>query len=242
MKSILTLILTLAGLALVFFVAKPFWEETASLRKENIAITTTLNKLKELQGTRDELLSTYNSIPRDKIDRLNEFLPEKSGSGNLLVTLETLTGNQGIRLRKVEFEGKQDLGPSSIVVSKNASPVNFLNYSFTFSAGYESFKTFLAIIEKNLRLIDITDISFSAGDTNLLEFTLKAKSYYQKSGDAGSLVADQALANLNKLKTIKLDTSFFSDAEFSGLQEVPRANVGAIQKGRTNPFIPLSRR
>ncbi len=180
MKSILTLILTLAGFVLIFFVARPFWIETASLRKENMTISNTLNQLKELQGIRDDLLNTYNSIPRDKVDRLNEFLPEKSDSGHLLVTLERLTNNQGIRLRKVQFEENQDSNPSPVIVAKNASPVNSLNYSFTFSASYESFKSFLAVLEKNLRLIDVTDISFSAGNANLFEFTLKAKSYYQK--------------------------------------------------------------
>ncbi len=51
-----------------------------------------------------------------------------------------------------------------------------------------------------------------------------------------SLISDSVFANLTKLKKIKLDTSFFSDAEFSGLQEVPRVNISGIQKGRTNPF------
>ena len=56
------------------------------------------------------------------------------------------------------------------------------------------------------------------------------------------LINDSAFENLNKLTTIKLDTSFFTDPEFSNLQPVPRINIATIQRGRPNPFIPLARR
>ena len=38
---------------------------------------------------------------------------------------------------------------------------------------------FLEDIEKNLRLIDIDQISFSTGDTSLYDFTVKARAYFQ---------------------------------------------------------------
>ncbi|GEM_PF-1751296 len=181
MKSVLTLLLILAAIALVFWIARPLWEEISSIRQENGTIAATLNDLKALEGIRNELLSTYNSIPREKLDRLNEFLPQKSDSGRLLVTLEKLTKNEGVRLRKVEFESKaESKSQTPGVIQSDTSLVNTLNYSFTFSASYESFKSLLSAFEKNLRIIDVTGISFSVGQTNLFEFTLTAKSYYQK--------------------------------------------------------------
>lgn len=184
MKTILTIILLLASAGLVFFVARPVWSNVASLRAEQAAVSDALARLKDLQGLRDNLLKTYNSIPRSKIDRLYDLLPPKPDSGNILVMLEKLTRDRNIRLRRVEFIKEANLTAQSAgagkIINKDAPKFNTISYSFTVSASYESFRSLLSAMEKNLRIIDVTDISFAGGASNLFEFTLKAKSYYQR--------------------------------------------------------------
>ncbi|MDP3935212.1 MAG: hypothetical protein Q8Q46_03295 [Candidatus Giovannonibacteria bacterium] len=184
MKAVTTIILLLASVGLVFFVAKPVWSDTASLRAEQAAVSDALARLKDLQSLRDDLLKTYNEIPRNKIERLYDLLPPKPDSGNILVMLEKLTRDRNIRLRRVEFIKEassisQSAGAGKIV-TKEAPKFNTISYSFTISAPYEGFRSLLSAMEKNLRIIDVTDISFVGGASNLFEFTLKAKSYYQK--------------------------------------------------------------
>ncbi len=232
MKSLVTLVLVLAGIGLIFLVAKPQWAEIIALRTQNETIAGALRELHDLQGFRDELLSAHNSISKNNLDRLTEMLPQKSDSGQLLVALEKLTRDHGIRLRKVEFESteKAQLAPAQQgVIQKDQSRVNTLSYAFTFSASYESFKSFLAALENNLRIIDVTDISFLGGETNLFEFNLRARSYYQKEGTSKGTV--------DRLKTIKIDTSFFSDPEFLDLASPPATSLESIDKGRQNPFL-----
>ena len=181
MKTIITIVLSAAALALVFWVARPVWSDIQNLRAEQAAVSDALARLTDLQGLRDELLKTYNSIPKSKLDRLNDFLPEKPDSGNILVMLEKLTRDRGIRLRRAEFAkdlGQQQSSPG--VIKRNEAPYSQIVYNFTVSASYESFRSFLAALEKNLRIVDVTDITFTGGSSNLFEFTLKAKSYYQK--------------------------------------------------------------
>ncbi len=55
-------------------------------------------------------------------------------------------------------------------------------------------------------------------------------------------LTDQNFLNLTKLKVLKIDTSFFADSEFSNLQESPKPNLDAVQKGRSNPFLPFGKR
>ena len=100
MKTIITIVLSAAALALVFWVARPVWSDIQNLRAEQAVVSDALAHLTDLQGLRDELLKTYNSIPKSKLDRLNDFLPEKPDSGNILVMLEKLTRDRGIRLRR----------------------------------------------------------------------------------------------------------------------------------------------
>lgn len=184
MKAILTIILILLAAALVIWVARPLWDEARGLLGERSAVEDALARLQDLQILRDELLKTYNAIPRSKLERLNDLLPPKPDSGNILVMLEKLTRDRGIRLRRVEF-AKTELqsgqaGPAGRIVRKEEAKSNTVSYTFTISASYEAFRSFLAALEKNLRVADVADISFAAGSANLFEFTLKAKSYYQK--------------------------------------------------------------
>ena len=184
MKTVITIVLLLASVGLIFFAAKPAWSNITSLRAEQAAVQDSLSRLKDLQNLRDDLIKTYNEIPRSKIDRLYDLLPQKPDSGNILVMLEKLTRDRNIRLRRVEFikeasSVSQSAGAGKIV-TKEAPKFNTISYSFTISAPYEGFRSLLSAMEKNLRIIDVTDISFAGGASNLFEFTLKAKSYYQK--------------------------------------------------------------
>ena len=184
MKTVITIILLLVSVGLVFFAARPVWSEIASLRAERAAVEDALARLKDLQSLRDDLIKTYNAIPRSKIERLYDLLPPKPDSGNILVMLEKLTRDRNIRLRRVEFiKEASSVSQSAIagrIVTKEAPKFNTISYNFTVAASYESFRSLLSAMEKNLRIIDVTDISFAGGASNLFEFTLKAKSYYQK--------------------------------------------------------------
>ena len=177
----------LAAVALVIWVARPMWDEMLKLRAEKSAIEDALARLQDLQNLRDELLQTYNAIPKSKLDRLNDFLAPKPDSGNMLVMLEKLTRDRGIRLRRVEFSKSesQSVQPAAsptaaVILRKETAKTNTISYTMTISASYEAFRSFLVALEKNLRIIDVTDINFTGGSANLFEFTLKAKSYYQK--------------------------------------------------------------
>lgn len=48
-----------------------------------------------------------------------------------------------------------------------------------------------------------------------------------------------ALAFVEKLKSINIDTSFFDDPQFLALEDSPKLSLEGLLKGRTNPFLPL---
>ena len=183
MKSLFTIIFLLAAVGLIIWIAFPLWTEIQKLRGESAEVSQTLAKLKDLQALRDGLLETYKTIPQSKLGMLEELLPQKPDSGRLLVALENITKERGIRLRRIEFSKADSAQAAALqgqILKKEAERHNSLPYSFTVSATYESFRSLLSALEKNLRVIDVTDISFTGGQSSLFEFTLKAKSYYQK--------------------------------------------------------------
>ena len=242
MKTLLTMVLIIAAIVLVAQVARPIWSDIRVLRLQQKEVAETLSKLRELQALREELLTTYNSIPADKLERLYSMLPPKPDVGNILVSLEKLTKDRGIKLRSINFakEQSKQAVPTGRIVQKPAGvSSNAVSYTFAVSAGYDIFRSLLAALEKNLRIVDVTDVTFSAAPVSVFEFTLRSRSYYQ--GEIPSL-GKTTLELLEHLKTIKIDTSFFDDQQFTDLEAIPSPSLEGLQKGRPNPFTPASKR
>lgn len=186
MKTAVTFLFLVAGVALLLWIARPYWDEVNILRAEKAQLSDQLARLHDLETLRDELINTYNSIPKDKLERLNAMLPPQAEVGNLLVTLERLAAERGIKLRNINFTLERDrsqTAASTELTSQElkASPLKKVSYTFSISGSYESFRTYLAALEKTLRLVDVGEISFgSAGLANVYDINIRAKSYYQK--------------------------------------------------------------
>ena len=181
MKSLSAIILFFAAIGLVFMGARPIWDEITVLRTEAAAISDNLAQLKEVEALRDQLLKTYNSISKEDLARLEEFLPSKSNTEDLLVSMENLARARGIPLKNINFSTaveSQVQDPTAAVVSSSPSTVT---YNFSISASYEAFRSLIDAFEKTARLTDVSEIGFSsAGEASVYGFTLKARSYYQK--------------------------------------------------------------
>lgn len=212
----------------MFWAGKPLWTEISVLRVEKSGVLSILSELRSLQDARDNLLATYNSITKTDLEKLNKILPQSSDTGGILVSLEKIAQDRGIRLKKAEF--KTDNNKGAKVIQAQNSMFNTIDLSFIISSNYDSFKSFLNTIERNSRIIDVTNISFSAGQTNLYEFIIQADAYYGKGSSK--------ITNLHDISGVKIDTSFFSDPRFLELELVPAPSLDT-KKGRTNPFVPI---
>lgn len=186
MKSFITLLFVILSAVLLVWVARPLWDQLNVMRQDLSKINEALRQLNNVDELQKNLISARNSIPEDSLKKLSALLPEKPDSGSLLVTFEKITRDRGIRLRSIEFgETKSRVAPRTIpgVAAQTAgtTTANTLGYTFTVSASYEAFRSLLAALEKNARLIDVQEISFGGGgDKNLFEFNIRAQSYYQK--------------------------------------------------------------
>ena len=246
-RTLLTIILILASVALIFWVDRPLWAELGGVRSEAKNVSEALGALKDLETLRENILQTYDSIPPSKLSRLAELLPAKSDVGSMLINLEKLTKDRGLRLRRVDFakeettlaQAAQAQAGRALAIGKEEKGFAPITYTFTVSATYENFRSLLSALEKNLRIIDVSDIAFTGGD-GLLEFTIKAKSYSQKPAPEAKTASSLEL--VDRLKKISIDTSFFEDESFLNLESSPKPSLEGIQKGRPNPFIPAGRR
>jgi hypothetical protein len=67
--------------------------------------------------------------------------------------------------------------------------------------------------------------------------------YYSSSSKVVELfdqseVSGPTLRLVERLKSVEIDTTFFSDTEFLRLEPAPALLIESFQKGKRNPFLP----
>lgn len=177
MRFFIAFILFIASIAVVVFWDRSLWEEIQALKEEKAAFESTIARVAELREIRDGLIQTYNSIPIQDIRRIKKMLPEKTNVGALSAELSNLTNESGLLLKNIGISFSADQDGS---VSPDSEFYEGITLSLSISGPYNRFRNFLQKLEKSLRLIDITNISFSAGEKDSYDYSLTAKSYQQR--------------------------------------------------------------
>jgi len=189
LKTIITLLLVASGILEIQYLVRPEWDLVNRRRADLATVQQTLDQTKDLGRRYDELDARYQQISPDDIARITDFLPPKPDIGDLLIDVDTLVANAGLKLDSISF----DEGAGKVnAVSASAPPATEANaagdliesfgFSFKTSGSYEAFQKLLTSLENNLRLVDITKVTFGMGsdDSDHYQFSVEAKTYYQK--------------------------------------------------------------
>jgi len=174
-RGVISFLFIAIAVAVFFVWTRPGLGEITELRAEKAAINDVLSDSRELQEIRDRLLTQYNSIPAADLTRLSNSLPDSAEETKLKVQVSKIAQSSGVLLES--FQTKEIATKIGTASYKQYDEVD-LQISFT--ASYEALISFLQTMEKSLRLMDINEISFSAGDENSYSVSLKAKAYFKK--------------------------------------------------------------
>jgi len=86
-RKISSIILITIAIATFFFYVNPSYEDIKVLKMENSEFDEALDKARELQEVRDNLLSKYNSFSSGDIERLGKLLPDNVDNVRLILDL-----------------------------------------------------------------------------------------------------------------------------------------------------------
>lgn len=167
MRVYISIFLLIASVAVLFLWGRLLWGDIQAFQLEKNSYESALTRLNQLRKTRDDLLASYNSIPAEDLTRIKNFLPTEINSGLLAVQLSNMTNQGGLLLKSLSIKPPEERA-------------NFAVISASVSGSYRNFSGFLSGLEKSLRLIDVSKISFSAGQEDFYDFSLEAKTYLQK--------------------------------------------------------------
>jgi hypothetical protein len=188
-RSLVTILLIIGAAVLVMLYLRPQWDQFQVLRTAIIALEETSAELDDLTAKRDTLISAAGAIPRSQFDRIGRSFPEGPGAPDLVVLLETLAQKNGVLLRNVDAavrgipqrprSNQPVSGGVAARVDSAGSGIKEIPLTMSVTGTYDSFKSFLQDLERSIRIIDVVSISFSGGDTELINVSIRAKAYFQ---------------------------------------------------------------
>ncbi len=189
MRWLLPILLVGVGIAGYFLVTKPMYDEALVMKEEADAYATALDNSANLQKERDRLTTKYNSFAAADLERLETMLPNSVDNIQLILEIQEEASKRGIIVKNVEFEPEQFLEEEPVPAGEGTTPAptdtaagssrttnsrravsaedaaDFEEFELEFSVegSYDNFVSFMKLMERSLRLVDIRSIAFTPG-------------------------------------------------------------------------------
>jgi Tfp pilus assembly protein PilO len=161
-KKLITNLLIFAALFLaVWFGILPVWSEISTVRAEIKSKEGTVN----LERQVIEKLNSINQVldsQKSSVERLEQAIPTTESKPELLSIMENLASQNGLSLKGVNIE----VAPEDTAAAKRSArtpdsiSLKKIIIDISASGSYSSFKSWLDAVEKNLRITDISKITF----------------------------------------------------------------------------------
>ena len=204
MRFLLPILFIAVAIAAFVGITNPVYLDIQDLTAQAQSYDEALANSKRLQQKRDELTQTYNSFSRQSIEALEIMVPDSVDNIGLIQEIQRMALRLGIVVKNVNFDPSQvdredeedgedvaaeeDVSQAAprrgaVAVDENGLYDTFL-LEFTIEGSYTDFVNFLRELEKNLRIVDISNINFTATSTDsngnfsdVYDYTFTTKTY-----------------------------------------------------------------
>ncbi|HVU75768.1 MAG TPA: type 4a pilus biogenesis protein PilO [Candidatus Paceibacterota bacterium] len=188
MRTIVALICLVAAGAIFMLYTKPTYDTVQSQNAQIAQYDQALEKATELQQLKQSLLSRYNTFNPSDIDRLQKLLPDHVDNVRLILDLDSLAGKHGMALQNVAVSGAESGAASSKTASgavgASKQKYDSLTIKFTTQGTYDTFRNFMADLEKDLRIVDLVSLdlsnAISSGQSTFYTYDITLRTYWLK--------------------------------------------------------------
>ncbi|MBI2047786.1 MAG: hypothetical protein HYT27_01470 [Parcubacteria group bacterium] len=177
-KQIVPIVLILASLAIFSFFIVPQYAKLKEERQQIASLNDALNNSRRVQAVRDTLLTSYNNIGDEDLDRLKKILPDHVDNVRLILEIDRIASRNAMILKNVATQNSAGDAPGSF--GPNDALFGKIRMGFSLIGRYESLVNFLTELEQSLRVVDIVALSFSRGQGDLYEYELELNTYWLK--------------------------------------------------------------
>lgn len=197
-RFIMPVILIGIAISLFFIFTNPLYSEISLLKEEVASYDEALDNAKALENERDKLTYKYNSISPENLTKLEKLLPENVNNIRLILEIEKIALPYGMVLKDVRYNTETEAAGSTpgVIQGGNTGEVTPKNYGifdleFSITGSYDNFINFTKDLESNLRIVDISSVSFSSATINtnssrvtspeVYKYDFKIKTYWLKN-------------------------------------------------------------
>lgn len=185
MRWLLPIILIGVGIGGFLLITQPIYEEITLLQEEADSYSKALDNSAQLQKERDRLTTKYNSFAQEDVLKLEKMLPNSVDNIQLILEIQEEASKRGIIVKNVEFEPEQFVNQNEDPLPEGETPNNTardrattrrtnndiednkdyetFELEFSVEGSYDDFVSFMKLMERSLRLVDINSISFTPG-------------------------------------------------------------------------------
>ncbi len=186
MNRILPFVFILIAIGLFFGYVRPTWDGPVTTSKTQIAgYDSALQAAERFKENETQLEAARNQIPTDELDRLGAFLPDSVNNVQLILDLNALATNTGVKLSNFTTSeapnaptGASGDTEGALQGTGTGSLVDSLTISVNATGTYSAFRAFLAGIEQSLRPLDVTSLTVTDSDTGVYTYALTLKFYW----------------------------------------------------------------
>jgi hypothetical protein len=207
MRFIMPIILIGIAVSLFFVFTNPLYDSTnpispgiVQLRAQVASYNAALNNEKALEDERDKLTAKFNAINPDNLLKLEKFLPGSVDNIRLILEIEQIASPYGMVLKDVKYNATDPTTPATPtavvqgggVAKQVPKDYGIFDLEFSTSGTYDNFINFTKDLESNLRIVDISSISFSSNGAvtganlktispEIYNYDFKIKTYWLKN-------------------------------------------------------------
>lgn len=196
MRFIIPIVLVGIGVAVFFAFTSPIYDDISMLRLRALSYNEALGNSKALENARDALTAKKNSIDPDNLLKLERLLPQSIDNIRLILEIEKIALPYGMALKDVKYN-TSDTDPSQAgvgiavggAVQNKGKDYGVWDLEFSTVSPYNNFLNFMKDLESNLRIVDVSSITFSSatgGGVNpaspdTYKYNFKIKTYWLKN-------------------------------------------------------------
>jgi len=199
-RNITATIMIVLSIGIYFTVTSGILASTNDIQAVNAKYQAAIESAKQLIKVRDQVLQDYNNLTQEDRVRLEKMIPKTVDNIRLIIDMNNLALQHGFNLKGIKATASKPVenkaapaataepasggGAADPTAAGSVIPVSTLDtviVSFSVSAPYQQFISFLQDLEANLRIMDVTHLSATVNDNGVYDWNVEIKTYWLRS-------------------------------------------------------------
>jgi Tfp pilus assembly protein PilO len=193
-RNITAVILIVLAAGIYFTVTRGMIADAQAVKSVNDQYSSAIANAEQLISVRDQVQKDSNDISADDQARLDKMIPDTVDNIRLIIDLNSVAERHGFSLTDIKAAADSTGADSSSRASPSAAPaalgsasgaasiaaptLDTVDVSFSVTAPYDQFISFLQDLEASLRIMDVTSLSVTASDSGAYTFSVQLKTYW----------------------------------------------------------------